>query len=169
MAHRSHRSNTSFRVLGALDAITGQLTYTQHSKITRFRLADFLAELWDQKQPANQLYGVLDNWPVHFHPDVLARLQPQQLSWPPKVPANWSTQPGPKAVRDDLPIQLLSLPTYASWLNPIEKVWRWLKQDILHLHRSSDDWQHLKARVALFLDQFRVASPTLLRYVGLSV
>jgi transposase len=169
LARRSHRSNTSFRVLGALDAITGQLTYTQHSQITRFRLADFLAHLWAQKQPTAQLYVVVDNWPVHFHPDVLARLQPQQFPWPPTLPANWPTKPGPKAVVDNLPIQLLNLPTYASWLNPIEKVWRWLKQDVLHLHRSSDDWQQLKARVAGFLDQFEFGSLDLLRYVGLSV
>ncbi|MBK9008807.1 MAG: transposase [Anaerolineae bacterium] len=26
----------------------------------------------------------------------------------------------------------LLFPTYASWLNPIEKLWKWLKQEVLH-------------------------------------
>jgi hypothetical protein len=67
----------------------------------------------------------------------------------------------------NLPIQLLFLPTYASWLNPIEKLWRWLRQQVIHLHGFSDDWPALKARVADFLNQFRNGSTELLRYVGL--
>ncbi|MBK9335612.1 MAG: transposase [Lewinellaceae bacterium] len=34
----------------------------------------------------------------------------------------------------NLPVQLHFLPTYASWLNPIEKVWKMLKQDLVHNH-----------------------------------
>jgi transposase len=66
-----------------------------------------------------------------------------------------------------LPIQLICLPTYASWLNPIEKLWRWLKQDVLHLHCLSQDWPALKQAVATFLDGFATGSDSLLRYVGL--
>jgi hypothetical protein len=62
---------------------------------------------------------------------------------------------------------MLCLPTYASWCNPIEKLWRWLEQDILHLHRLSDDWAALKQAVACFLDGFADQSLELLRYVGL--
>ncbi|MGQ9628589.1 MAG: transposase [Anaerolineae bacterium] len=72
-----------------------------------------------------------------------------------------------KAVKANLSIRLLCLPTYASWLNPIEKFWRWLKQDVLHLHRLGEDWQALRQRVAEFLDQFRSGSLYLLKYVSL--
>ena len=44
------------------------------------------------------------------------------------------------------------LPTYAPWTNPIEKLWRKLKQEVLHLHRYEDDWEGLKNRVACYLD-----------------
>jgi hypothetical protein len=67
-----------------------------------------------------------------------------------------------------LPIHLIWLPTYAPWTNPIEKLWRCLKQDVLHLHRYQDDWQGLRARVDAFFAQFATGSPDLLRYVGLS-
>ena len=40
-----------------------------------------------------------------------------------------------------------------SW-GPIEKVWRWLKQEVVHLHRQADDWQGLKAAIKKFLEQF---------------
>ena len=104
---------------------------------------------------------------MHFHVDALARLQPQQLPWPPNVPVHWPTKPSGKVSQDNLPIQLLCLPTYASWLNPIEKLWRWLKQEVVHLHPYSDDWPALKRQVACFLDQFGNGSEKLLRYVGL--
>jgi hypothetical protein len=66
-----------------------------------------------------------------------------------------------------LPIQLVFLPTYASWLNPIEKLWRWLRQDVLHCHRYRQDWLLLKQLVLDFMAQFSSGSATLLPYVGL--
>jgi hypothetical protein len=59
------------------------------------------------------------------------------------------------------------LPTYSPWLNPIEKLWRWLKQDVLHLHRHADHVPALRALVLDFLAQFQDGSSDLLRYVGL--
>jgi transposase len=58
-------------------------------------------------------------------------------------------------------------PTYASWLNPIEKRWRWLKGDVLQQHRLAADWPALRRRVRAFLDQFAAGSPAPLRSVGL--
>jgi hypothetical protein len=56
---------------------------------------------------------------------------------------------------------------YASWTNPIEKLWRWLKQEVLHLHRLADQWPELQQRVDHLLVQFAHGSKALLRYVGL--
>ncbi|MBL1378410.1 transposase [Zobellella iuensis] len=55
-----------------------------------------------------------------------------------------------------MPIQIVPLPTYASWLNPIEKLWRKLRQELTHPH----PWGR-------FLEQFASDSVELLRYVGL--
>lgn len=168
LAHLSYQSNTRQRVLAALNAHTGQVSYRQASTISVPLLTRFYADLRATYPTTEVIYVVQDNWPVHFHPDVLAALVPQ--TWPFEwiVPTNWPTQPTRlRPAAAPLPIQLLALPTYASWLNPIEKLWRWLKQDILHLHRQRDDWQHLKQRVAGFLDQFAEGSSRLLHYVGL--
>ncbi len=73
--------------------------------------------------------------------------------------------PNLQAPRLNLPIQLILLPTYASWTNPAEKVWRKLKQEELHLHCLADVWEALKQRVAAFLDRFAQGSRELLRYV----
>jgi hypothetical protein len=168
LAYRSYRTNTRFRVVAALNAVTGQVTYGQHTKIGLRQLSDFYAAVHADYPDAEEIYMAQDNWPVHFHPNVLARLQIQDFfPEPPKIPPNWPTEPNSKAIQADLPIRLLLLPTYASWLNPIEKLWRWLKQDVLHLHHMSDDWQALKQTVANFLDGFKDDSPELLRYVGL--
>lgn len=167
LAQRSYKSNTAFRVLAALNAITGQVNYLQRTRTSVACLSQFWFDLRAAYPQAQQIYLVVDNWPVHFHPDVLAPLQPQAWPYPPKLPPNWPTTPSKKAIHDELPIELLCLPTYASWLNPIEKLWRWLKQDVLHLHRFSTDWQALKQLVAHFLDQFACGSTDLLSYVGL--
>ena len=55
----------------------------------------------------------------------------------------------------ELPIEILQLPTYAPWTNPIEKLWRWVRQSVLHLHRLSDDWETLKNKVIAFMTQFK--------------
>lgn len=97
----------------------------------------------DQLYPhAEQIYLVQDNWLIHRHPEVLAVLE--------RLPR----------------LEIVWLPTYAHWLNPIEKLWRWLRQDVLRLHRWAADWDTLLRQVYAFLDQLAQASPALLRYVG---
>jgi len=167
LAERSHAKNTAFRIMGALNAVSGQVTYRQRSHTNIACLVDFWYDLRQAYPDATTIYVVVDNWPVLFHPEVLAPLQAQNLPWPPYVPSNWPKEASQPARHDNLPIQLLCLPTYASWLNPIEKLWRWLKQDVLHLHRLSHDWPALKQAVADFLDPFAAGSRPLLRYVGL--
>lgn len=108
-----------------------------------------------------------DNWPIHFHPDVIAALEAHRAPTPLPVPLCWPPEPISKARRLNLPIQLVALPTYASWCNPIEKRWRWLKQEVIHLHGYAERWKELQGLVGSFLDQFAQRSDALLRYVGL--
>jgi transposase len=167
LAELGHRSNLSWRVAGAINAWTGQLTYASHSRFTLKLLVDFYQQLANTYPNAEHIYLVVDNWPVHFHADVLAALRDPTIAWPLRLPGNWPETPSKKARYLDLPIQMLPLPTYAPWNNPIEKVWRLLKQQVLHLHRYQDDWDGLKARVHQELDKYCLPSPELLRYVGL--
>jgi transposase len=168
LARRSWRSNTTARTIAAVNALTGQTTSLLASKIGIKQLVNFHQAIRFDYQQAEQIYLVEDNWPVHFHPDVLAALEPQRTRWEFIRPANWPTEPSRKAKRLNLPIQLLPLPTYAPWTNPTEKLWRWLKQEVIHLHRLAEDWQTLKQRVKDFLDRFRLPSFDLLRYIGLT-
>ena len=98
----------------------------------------------------DQVYGGVrrlsvaqDNWSIHRHPDVEAA-----LAGLPRITPVW-------------------LPTYAPWLNPIEKLWRWLRQDQVYVHRLAHDWARLRQHVNDFLAQFAHGSQALLRYVGL--
>jgi hypothetical protein len=167
-AERSRRSDTTTRVVGALDAHTGRVVSRQRTKIGVSTLVGFYREL-AAAYPGQRLYVVLDNWPVHFHPDVIAAFEPQRCPIPFLRPRSWPSEPGPKAKRLNLPIQLVPLPTYSPWLNPIEKLWRKLQQDVLHLHRLADHLPALRARVLAFLARFADGSPDLLRYVGLGL
>lgn len=174
LAERSYRSNTPTRVVGALDLVSGKVTHRQRSKIGILDLVGFYRDdLCPAYAQAERIYVVQDNWPVHFHPDVLVALEPQEQlpRWPEHRPKNWPEQPSREAKRKwgelQLPIQLIRLPTYAPWLNPIEKLWRKLKQEVVHLHRMADKLDELRAEVVRFLDQYAFGSLELLRYVGL--
>ena len=163
LARLSYGSNPYHRVIAALNAHTGQVTYRHQAKIGVDAMADFMDELRQTYPHAETIYIALDNNPLHFHPTVLARVQLQSFSWQQVLPPTWPLDVTPGV----LPIVFLPLPTYASWLNPIEKLWHWLKRAVLHLHRYADDWPALQAHVSAFLDQFSTASEALLRYVGL--
>lgn len=141
VARLSQRSNSRWRYAGALDAVTGRVTTHAADKLGVAALCRFLRKL-RAAYPGRRLFLVWDNWPVHAHPTVLA-------------------------LAAELRIEILWLPTYAPWTNSIEKLWRRLKQDLLHHHRLADDWTGLKAAVAAYLARFAAASPDLLRYVGL--
>lgn len=167
LARLSYRSDTQCRGVGALNALTGQVTYCQRSHITAAVLTDFYRQLCQQYPDAEVIYVVQDNWPVHVYPTLVATFQPQLSPFWPRVPDNWPPYPATKGSVGGLPIQLVFLPTYAPWLNPIEKLWRWLRQDVLHLHRFSDYWPQLKQRVLDFMHQFAFGSQPLLHYVGL--
>ena len=65
-------------------------------------------------------------------------------------------------------VELLWLPTYAPWTNPIEKVWRKLYQEVLHQHRLVAEWPKLIARVTRWLAAYARGSMELLHYVGLN-
>lgn len=137
----SHRANTRHRVCGGLDAVTGRVVWRAGSKAGVTLLCRWLADL-RAAYPGRRLLLVWDNWPVHRHPAVLARAA-------------------------ELGIGIVWLPTYAPGLNPIEKLWRQLKQTLLHHHRLADAWDERKARVHTHLARSAHGSPALLRYVGL--
>lgn len=143
LARRTHRSNQYHRIIGALNAVTGQVTFRMATRTNVPFICRFLRLLRLQYPNVDRIYVVLDNWyRVHNHEDVQQTANAEAIT-------------------------LIYLPTYAPWLNPIEKLWRKAYQEVIHLHRYSDRWPELKQRMANFLDQYASGSPTLLRYVGL--
>jgi hypothetical protein len=52
---------------------------------------------------------------------------------------------------------------------PVEKLWRKLRQELTHVHRWADDLARLRQEIDGFLDQFASGSTELLRYVGLGM
>jgi hypothetical protein len=143
VADRRNAKQGLWRLMGSLNPFTGQVTYLDNYIIGRKKVIECYEQLVAVYPRARRLYVIQDNWSIHHHPEVVAALR----AWPQIEPV-W-------------------LPTYAPWLNPIEKLWRWLRQDVLKLHRWADDWQTLRQHVHAFLDQFRDGSQRLLEYVGL--
>jgi hypothetical protein len=121
-AERSYRSDTKTSVVGALDAQTGQLHFGQASKTTVNALVALYQQIATAYPQAERIWVVQDNWPVHFHPDLLVALQKQVCPFPFNPAPNWSNQPSAKAVKQwkhlQLPIQIVPLPTYACFPQP---------------------------------------------------
>src|SRR6266545_2322503 len=172
-ARWSHSSNTLTRVVASLEHGTGRVVARRASKITIATLVQFFQDLRAAYPDVERIYVVLDNWPVHIHPDVLIALEPQETRHLRPLPPSWPTRPSAKALKRwgklNLPIQLVPLPTYASWCNPIEKLWRKLRQELTHLHPWAADLPRLREEIDQFLAQFASGSTDLLRYVGLGI
>jgi transposase len=143
LADRAASPNRLWRIIGALNALTGRVDFLDDYIVGRAKVIKFYAQLDLAYPDAERLLVVQDNWSIHGHDDVLAALP----RWP-RIEPVW-------------------LPTYAPWLNPIEKLWRWLRQDVLKLHRLAGNWPSLRGRVNQFLGQFAMGSHALLHYVGL--
>jgi len=139
---RSRNSNTRLRIVGSINAVSGELTFYYGSKITVVKLCQFLETLRNS-YPNRRIYLVLDNWHnVHRHPKTEAKLK-------------------------ELLIIPLWQPLYMPQSNPIERLWWHLSEKILRIHRLSDDWDALKHRVISWLSQFSQPSEQLLQMVGL--
>lgn len=143
VAERTDTNNQQWRLIGGLNAWTGQVTYLDGYIVGRAKVIAFYQRLAEVYPAAERIYVVQDNWSIHRHPEVLAALTPL-----PQIEPVW-------------------LPTYAPWLNPIEKLWRWLRQDVLYMHRLASDWAALRQRVRTFLEQFAHGSRDVLHHAGL--
>jgi transposase len=103
-------------------------------------------EQWAQAYPdCPRLCVVQDNWPNHTHPEVRHGVERLER------------------------LELVFLPTYAPYLNPEEKVWRWTKQRLVHAHPYCDDFQEFKRQIVATLEEANQQSQGLLRYCGVQV
>jgi DDE superfamily endonuclease len=125
-ADLAHAGNSVRRIVGTWDVVTGRLLYRAHSKMGVSQLVAFLKPGRKAYAPTRRIVLIWDNWPIHFYDNLQVQAQANQ-------------------------IELLNLPTYAPWTNPIEKLWRKLKQEVLCLHRLSQDWARLQEQVHDFL------------------
>ncbi len=139
----SHSANTLMRVVGLLDARSGRTVTWDCKSVTAERLARFFKQIGGLYPEAEKIYLVMDNWPVHFHPKVT------------------------EALGVDPRIEVIALPTYAPWLNNIEKLWRWVKQRVSHAHPWCDDFLQFKNHVRAEFERIADGTAELRRYCGL--
>ena len=168
-AERAIGPERTYRIAGCLDALTGQVTAIQRTTISVSNIVMLFQDVVKAYPNAETIYVIMDNWPVHYHPDVLAALQKKQNSpfaFP--TPKSWKDiKPKKKFLNLNLPIQIVSLPTYASWLNPIEKLWKLLKKDFIHNHMYAHRFKELTENIQEQLIKLCSPNLVLLRYCGL--
>jgi hypothetical protein len=144
-AKQGTRYNLISRIAGCLDVNTGQVIARQRNRYVVKEMYRFFFFVNKHYPDAERIYIVLDNWDVHFHPYVLEHL----------------AKSCPR-------IELVRLPTYAPWLNPIEKLWLRLYQKVLDQHSFQNNWEGLKEAVKQWLAQYEHGSQELLQMVGLT-
>jgi transposase len=168
LARQSHRSQETCYGIGALNPHTGDVVYQQVKRCTVVALHTFYTQICDRYPNAERIYLIQDNRAIHFHANLIAALMPQEVVFDKPTPPNWTGKPSKQiGTLAELPIEIVQLPTYAAWTNPIEKLWRWARQAVIHLHRLSNDWTALQEKVIDFMERFKGGSEELLHYVGL--
>jgi transposase len=142
LAHRAGPGDCTRRIVAALNATDARVHYLEDRAIGHAVFCSFLEQLAQAYPTVERLFLILDNWPVHLQPEVLA-------------------------TAERCHIELVFLPTYAPWLNPIEKLWDALKAEVLRHHRLAGSWKEVRREVEGFLDHYADGSPELLYRVGL--
>ena len=137
-------SNTKHRLGAVLDAIAGRVLSVAGYCVGVEALCRLLRLVRATYGETIRIILAWDNWPVHYNPRVLE-------------------------VAEALKIEILWLPTYAPWTNPIEKLWLKLKQEVIVMHRHSSQFSELKLRIKDFLLQYNRPAPDLLKFVGLKL
>lgn len=155
--------NKGRRVVAALEAHTGRVVFWEGKRVDVAAFVHFLRQVCTVFSGVAQVYAVLDNWSVHFHPDVVEALVPQQFAADFRIPPHWSGVASGRFAGWALPVQLVPLPTYAPWTNPIEQLWRWLSEQVVVHHPWAAAVEHLQAAVCAFLDDLRDGSSEVLR------
>lgn len=132
------------RIAGVVDVATGAVIVRQRDRFTVQEMARFFWFVEKQYPDADVIYMALDNWPVHFHGFVRDYLAAKHSR-----------------------IQLLPLPTYAPWTNPMEKVWLKFCREFLSQHPHGMCWQELKDGISDWFADLREGSAELLHEIGL--
>ncbi|WP_338248188.1 IS630 family transposase [Dictyobacter halimunensis] len=135
--------NSMFRLMGAFDAHTGALISKRcyRADVKTFLL--FLVQVEEQYPDVEELFIALDNWSVHVNKEVQASLDARHSK-----------------------IRLLYLPTYAPWLNPIEKIWLKLNRERTHMHEYFEKTKPWREWVDQWLENMREGSQEILRETG---
>lgn len=139
----SHRDNTRMRIVGYLNATTGATHTEDMRSVTVARLVQNVSKISSWYPDAEKIYLVWDNWPVHAHEKVRKALERQKR------------------------VEVIWLPTYSPWLNPIEKLWRRVRQRVSHAHPWCDDFREFRSQVRAEFETFSAGSKELMKYVGL--
>ncbi len=137
--------NSMMRIVGCLDAQTGAVLSKRCRKADVETFLTFLSEVERQYPEAELIYIALDNWSVHVSPAVTQALEA-------------------RASR----IRLLFLPTYAPWLNPIEKVWLKFNREIGHMHPNFGRWQPWRLLIDHWLERITKGSEAMIRETGVA-
>jgi len=138
------RNNTRMRVVGYLNATSGDLHTAEMQSVTAKCLASNVEQISSWYPDAEKIYVAWDNWPNHY------------------------SKPVRNAIEEQERVEVLPLPTYSPWLNPIEKVWRRTRQRVTHAHPWCDDFRLFRKHVRAELDSLAAGTREILRYVGLS-
>lgn len=167
LAHWSY-GKQHHRISAAMNMCSGQVSALMDKKVGIKQFVTFMEILQEDYPNAELIYLIVDNCPLHFHPSVQAALVDQEHPFELHLPPSWAEVP-PKSefIGKDLPIQMVPLPTYASWLNPIEKLWKLLRKELLDLHSFSHDFKELIRKVRSWLKQFDQPCDRLLKFCGL--
>jgi len=73
--HSGQHNNQQWRVIGALNACTGRVSYLQAYIVGRKQVSAFYRQLAEQYARFEKVYVIEDNWNIHTHDDVQATLK----------------------------------------------------------------------------------------------
>jgi len=139
----SAKTNTLVRIGGAINAVTGQFHYKMGPHFGGSEFASFIKDLAASYKIHKKVYVIIDNVSLHFTKEVRAVTEKNKN------------------------LELVHLPSYSPWLNNIEKVWKWMKQRVVHAHPWCNNFKEFKNQVRTTLESINDNRREVLQYAGL--
>ncbi len=141
--HHAAHTDDCIREVAFMDVANGKLFFSEYKTVTVEALKESITQLVQRYPKAKKINVIWDNLPTHWHPRLMEHIQAYSQ------------------------LNLVGLPTYAPWLNAMEKVWKLVCQHVTHAHPWADDFEILKSALRQKLTEYAQGSSALLRYVGL--
>ena len=139
----SNTGRTRLNINGFYDPLAQDGVFRQEETLNTQSTLAFLKDLEKRYPTASSIYAICDRAPYYFNPEVQSYLQQSR-------------------------VELIFLPTYSPNLNLIERLWKFMRKEVINT-QFYEKFKDFKAAVTGFLENLADYKETLKSFIGVKL